>query len=244
VGEWFLDPAHAAAVLHLQDLPERVDPGFYAYVDNRFLQGDVVLAVDTPAAGATWTVGTSELIEWTHDDAGQGPAFAGTVDIDLSRGGDSWEPIAAGVPIAGGGFSWPVTGPPTGVARIRVRAGTDCILTLSAVSDDISIVSDVTGVAGLEGSGVLLHPARPNPFVQKATLAFELNEALPVRLRVFDVVGRPVRTLVDGAPLPAGPHAFSWDGRDDRGRRVVPGLYSYRLDAGNRALTRKLVLAR
>lgn len=243
-GEWFLDPAYVVGFLHLENVPERFEPGFLTYVENTYLQGDLVLSLEAPVGGAMWWVGTNALIEWTHDDTGQGPIFAGTVDIDLSRGLGGWEPIAEGVPISAGSFSWPVTGPPTGSARIRVRADTDCVLTLSAESETISILSGTTAVADPEGLGLRLQPARPNPFVHRAVLAFDLQDPVPLRLQVFDIAGRPVRTLVDDARHPSGSHAYTWNGEDDHGRRVAPGLYYYRLEAGDRVLARKLVLAR
>jgi len=52
-----------------------------------------------------------------------------------------------------------------------------------------------------------------------------------VSLRVYDVQGRMVRTLVDRNE-PAGPHTVVWDGTDDSGRRVSSGTYFARIEAG------------
>ena len=52
------------------------------------------------------------------------------------------------------------------------------------------------------------------------------------RLAIFDLRGRRVRELLDGRPLPAGPHTVVWDGRDDGGREVASGIYISRLDVG------------
>ena len=60
-------------------------------------------------------------------------------------------------------------------------------------------------------------------------------------LTVYDLLGQPVVTLVRG-PLPPGEHLVRWDGRDEAGRKLASGLYVYRLDAGSRALMRKLLL--
>ena len=51
--------------------------------------------------------------------------------------------------------------------------------------------------------------------------------AARVRLSVFDMAGRQVRTLLDET-LPAGPHAASWDGNDARGASAPPGVYLVR----------------
>jgi flagellar hook assembly protein FlgD len=62
-------------------------------------------------------------------------------------------------------------------------------------------------------------------------------------MAVFGVDGRRVRQLVMGT-VPAGTHQVTWDGRDDRGQQVAAGVYFYRLTAGDRTLTKKMVLIR
>jgi hypothetical protein len=64
----------------------------------------------------------------------------------------------------------------------------------------------------------------PNPSNPATVVAYDLPEATHVTLRVVDVRGRIVRTLVDGW-RPAGAHRARWDGRDDRGRSVASGRY-------------------
>jgi hypothetical protein len=64
-----------------------------------------------------------------------------------------------------------------------------------------------------------------------------------VELRVYDVGGRRVRTLVDGVLAPDH-YELEWDGRDDRGRAIAPGVYLYRLTAGDRSLAHRLVKLR
>ena len=81
----------------------------------------------------------------------------------------------------------------------------------------------------------------PNPFNPSTTIAFDLARAQEVSLRIYDVSGRLVRTLLDG-PLPAATHRISWLGTDDSGRTVASGVYVYRLTAGDRTETRQMVL--
>ena len=68
----------------------------------------------------------------------------------------------------------------------------------------------------------------PNPFNPQTTIRFELAEAGPVTLAVFDAQGRRVATLARGF-YAAGEHAAAWDGRDATGRPVGSGVYLYRL---------------
>jgi flagellar hook assembly protein FlgD len=64
-----------------------------------------------------------------------------------------------------------------------------------------------------------------------------------VKLGIYDVQGRAVRTLVDGSQTP-GRYLFRWDGRTGLGERVAAGVYFYRLEAPGVAATRKIVVTR
>jgi hypothetical protein len=70
--------------------------------------------------------------------------------------------------------------------------------------------------------------AQPNPFGSATALAFVLPGAGPVRLVVYDAMGRRVRTLLD-AGMPAGSNVVPWDGTDDAGRPLPPGMFNCRL---------------
>jgi hypothetical protein len=85
--------------------------------------------------------------------------------------------------------------------------------------------------------------AHPNPFTQSATIHFALERGGPVRLAVFDLGGRRVRTLVNGT-FEAGERVAVWDGRDDSGASLSPGYYVLRLEAGDVVRTRTLWLIR
>lgn len=81
-----------------------------------------------------------------------------------------------------------------------------------------------------------LYPPYPNPFNVSTTLAFDLPQAGPVILRVFDLLGRSSLLLSDGA-LPAGNHRVVFDGSI-----LASGIYFVRLDAGPFTQTMKLTL--
>jgi hypothetical protein len=88
---------------------------------------------------------------------------------------------------------------------------------------------------------LVLHQNHPNPFNPSTEIAFDLPAARHVKLRIYDVAGRSVRTLIDDR-LDPDVHSVRWDGRDDRGQRLSSGVFFYRLDAGDRTLSRKLVI--
>ena len=81
----------------------------------------------------------------------------------------------------------------------------------------------------------------PNPFNPVTTVRYGLAEGGRVTLRIYDVTGRVVRTLVDQRQ-PAGRHAVLWDGRNDAGQRVGSGVYFCRVRSGPFDEKRKLVL--
>ena len=96
--------------------------------------------------------------------------------------------------------------------------------------------------AGLPDSPQLQQNA-PNPFNSQTVLSFFLHAPGPVRLEVFALTGQRVATLRQG-PQQAGYHRLHWNGRDDAGRPVASGMYLYRLETTEGALTRKLMLLR
>ena len=83
----------------------------------------------------------------------------------------------------------------------------------------------------------------PNPFNPTTQIRYSLSDRVRVTLRVYDVDGKLVRTLVDGTQSPrVSEYQVAWDGRSDRGEAVASGVYFYRLVAGSYVATRKMVL--
>ncbi|MEM8556632.1 MAG: T9SS type A sorting domain-containing protein [Bacteroidota bacterium] len=83
-----------------------------------------------------------------------------------------------------------------------------------------------------------LHSAYPNPFTAATTLTFDLDRAQEARLVVFDVLGREVRVLADGAHAP-GRHTVQVDGAG-----LGSGVYFVRLEGEGQQATRKLLRVR
>jgi hypothetical protein len=88
-----------------------------------------------------------------------------------------------------------------------------------------------------------LYQNAPNPFNPSTRIDFTLDMAGPVSLRIYDISGRLVRSLVDGHRSVKS-YTEEWDGRDDLGNEVASGIYFVQLTAGNKTLTRKAVLVR
>jgi len=82
----------------------------------------------------------------------------------------------------------------------------------------------------------------PNPCNPATTIPFDLVAPGWVRVRLFDVAGRPVRTLVRDAQ--AGRNSVAWDGTDDAGLAVAAGIYVYQLEAPGFTAARRLAIVR
>jgi hypothetical protein len=76
----------------------------------------------------------------------------------------------------------------------------------------------------------------PNPFNPTTIISYELPIGGRINLKIYDLLGREVATLVDGQ-MEAGTHRVSFDAS-----RVASGVYFYRIQAGSFTATKKLVL--
>jgi hypothetical protein len=110
------------------------------------------------------------------------------------------------------------------------------------LEDGESVASFDTEIATPRAAFVL-HPNVPNPFNPTTRIDFVLDTDARAALTIYDVGGRPVRTLLQAA-LPPGPHSVTWDGRDDRGSAVASGIYMVQLTADGRTMRRKAVLSK
>lgn len=76
----------------------------------------------------------------------------------------------------------------------------------------------------------------PNPFNPTTEISYQLSESSFVTLKVYDILGREVATLVNGHQSP-GMHNVTFDAS-----RLPTGVYFYRLDAGTHVATRKMLM--
>ena len=81
----------------------------------------------------------------------------------------------------------------------------------------------------------------PNPFNPKTTVAYEVPQSSEVTIRVYDVTGKLVSTLVDGTVEP-GRYAATWDGRNNSGEAVGSGVYFCTMETPTYHATTKMVL--
>lgn len=121
-----------------------------------------------------------------------------------------------------------------------VEAGIDDF-SIATYEDYFAGVSDITGAPA---GGVMLAQNIPNPFSSETLI--RLVVAAPgreVSLKVYDVAGREVATLLNGEQV-AGVRTVRWDGTNRGGGEVAAGLYFVRLETADVKLLRKIVLVR
>jgi hypothetical protein len=155
--------------------------------------------------------------------------------------------------------------------RIVISIGDEAVLAPFAIEGQLTDGTMFTSYIGEEelqrySGEEELQPGRlpedsiklfPNPFITDLTIDILVHE--PSRyaesrgavvqpgvssVRVYDVKGRLVRTIVSDEVLHPGSHTLGWDGTDAAGAKVAAGVYYCRLQIGERSLTRRVVLLR
>lgn len=104
-----------------------------------------------------------------------------------------------------------------------------------------SVSSEVQGKA--VPSDPILYPNYPNPFNPETLIRYYLPRSGAVKLIVYDLLGRPVQTLVDQYQH-AGQHEVVWTGQKNFGLSVASGVYFYRMQINNSFITNKMILIR
>jgi hypothetical protein len=137
---------------------------------------------------------------------------------------------------------------PSSISHIFATGGTYYMAVDGAEGScgPFNFVGEVTGAkTGVRDwcapSTYLLYQPYPNPFNPVCTIRYDIAHAGRARLRVFDLNGSLVRTLVDSWREP-GAYSEVWDGKADDGSALPSGVYFYRLEAGDFVATRKMVL--
>ena len=107
--------------------------------------------------------------------------------------------------------------------------------------DNVRVEADVTNAPS--SARLALDQNVPNPFNPNTTIGFSLPRQTSVKLQIFDVRGRLVRTLVDET-RGAGEHRVVWDGTDQSGRTAASGVYLYRMAADGQVMQNKMTLVK
>jgi len=108
------------------------------------------------------------------------------------------------------------------------------------------MITSLSGLVSVSAQDVIpqrfdLAQNYPNPFNPTTTIRYSVPVQGRVRLRVFDLVGREVASLVDEEGV-AGSYLITWRGTDNYGRPLSSGVYFYKLDGPGQQITKKLIL--
>ena len=93
-------------------------------------------------------------------------------------------------------------------------------------------------------SGYALSPNFPNPFAASTTFRYTLPDAQRVRIKVYDVMGRLVKTIADDASVTGGTHRDTWDGTTDAGGTAASGTYFYTMEVDGHRIARPMILVK
>jgi hypothetical protein len=116
------------------------------------------------------------------------------------------------------------------------------VANLVSARHEVNVVVGVNPNAAVAPAVVSsLAQAYPNPTNPIATISYTVGALGKVTLRVFDVTGRVIRTLVD-ATKATGAYSVIWDGTNDRGEKVASGVFFYQLEAPGFKSAKKLVI--
>lgn len=110
---------------------------------------------------------------------------------------------------------------------------------MAEIEFGVTWVEDLPGAAI---SGPVLFPAAPNPFNPRTSIRYAIPKQGKVSLRIHDLGGRLVRTLMADQVREAGVHQSFWNGRDDGGRVLPTGIYFSMLKVDEETRTGRLTL--
>lgn len=102
---------------------------------------------------------------------------------------------------------------------------------------------ETVGIPGGYDRATFVDVPRPNPFRHSTTIHIRLADPTSLSLAIFDTGGKRVKDLYRG-PVGAGEFAWGWDGQDDRGRQLAPGLYYFRIRMAGTEVRRSAILIR
>jgi hypothetical protein len=161
-----------------------------------------------------------------------GADYADTVSLTLAAGATDTVDFEDWTALAHGSF-------PTCCAA---KLPTDMNRANDSLADSV-VVAAYGGVAELQilPRVLALERPRPDPMRGYATIRFSIPHRAHANVTVRSVTGALVRILSDPRPLTPGTYSLTWDGCDNSGRSVAPGVYFWRLESESTILTRKAI---
>jgi hypothetical protein len=184
--------------------------------------------VNSPNGGEVWSVGSIHNITWNSTDVLD-------VKIELStNNGASWTTVADSTP-SSGIFSWTVPNTPSIQSLIKISD-----INNSSTKDESDSLFTIDPVVNTNSESIpeqfALYQNYPNPFNPSTTIHYQISELSFVVLKIFDVMGNEIATLVNEEKFIGG-YEVELDAST-----LPSGVYFYRLQAGSFVETKKMVL--
>ena len=192
------------------------------------------LTVTAPNGGEVWNQGSIQNITWTTTNISN-------LKIEFRAApGQAWQTIVASTPAFGGSYAWLVPNIPTSQARIKISDAFD-----SAPIDSSDADFTVSGALAVEEQvtpiSFALEQNYPNPFNPSTKISFALPKDEFVMLKVYNMLGQEVATLVNEKKA-VGRYTVEFSAGTHEAAALSSGLYVYKLIAGEFVQTRKMLL--
>lgn len=128
--------------------------------------------------------------------------------------------------------------------RATILTGEKGNMNLQLIIGTENYAKETAGNISLTPEQYVLSQNFPNPFNPSTTISYNLKEKSNVTLEIFDILGRKIKSLVDGEIQSAGRHIVVWNGKNISGNSVSSGVYLYRIHANDFIETKKMLLIR
>ena len=132
---------------------------------------------------------------------------------------------------------------------VQINNGSAEIITRQNHNSNLRIIIGTEDFAKLNSENISLTPYDyalyqnyPNPFNPTTHITYQIKEKGNVTLQVFDILGRRIKTLVNGVVQSPGQHSAVWNGTNSSGEKVASGIYIYRIESSGFISSRKMIL--
>jgi hypothetical protein len=257
-----LDPANTGSSLPVNITSNNFPAGYVSCVSANPDNADNVMAVFSnyevisiwfsSDAGSTWQNVSGNLEENT-DGSGSGPSVNWAEILPVSDGTLYLVGTSTGVysttSLNGLSTEWEQEGPSTignAVVDMIDSRTTDGLVVVGTHGNGVfstNVVSSLEEQPELTPDDFKLSQNYPNPFNPETTIKYQISKSGEVTLKVFDIQGREVVTLVNSNQI-AGHYSVNWNGQDRFGIPVASGTYICRLTAGQHMESKQMQLIR
>ncbi|MBW8050349.1 MAG: T9SS type A sorting domain-containing protein [Cytophagales bacterium] len=122
---------------------------------------------------------------------------------------------------------------PDGKSQFLSNIGVD---TTILIVEDTAITGHTTQIRNLQFE----IDCYPNPFTKHITISYHLNENTHIKLLVYDIMGKKIKSLADEFQS-AGDHIIKWEGTNDKGINIRPGFYTCRIETNGMIINKKII---